>query len=73
MLIFPVDSQAEEESLRASNERAHAQAMANAAASNNSAAAQANAYNGIDRSRKQEFIDPSVLAECVKKVGKEEN
>lgn len=27
------------------------------------------AYAGIDRSRKQDFIDPGLLAECVKKVG----
>lgn len=26
-------------------------------------------YAGIDRSRKQDFIDPGLLAECVKKVG----
>ncbi|GAA5943241.1 uncharacterized protein JCM15063_005304 [Sporobolomyces koalae] len=82
-----VDLGAEEESLRASNERAHLQAMALAAAAaanggpgsgsnvppGTSAAQhqqlmQQYAYNGIDRSRKQDFIDPSVLAECVKKV-----
>ncbi|GAA5894472.1 uncharacterized protein JCM6883_002112 [Sporobolomyces salmoneus] len=63
-----VDLGAEEESLRASNERAHAQAMANAANPSGGQAAAAYAYNGIDRSRKQDFIDPSVLAECVKKV-----
>lgn len=28
-----------------------------------------NAYTGVDRLRKQDFIDPSVLAEVVKKVG----
>ncbi|GAA5873229.1 hypothetical protein JCM16303_001059 [Sporobolomyces ruberrimus] len=66
-----VDLGAEEESLRASNEKAHALAMANAAAAGggtNNQVSAAHAYNGIDRSRKQDFIDPSVLAECVKKV-----
>ncbi|GAA6023221.1 hypothetical protein JCM11491_006483 [Sporobolomyces phaffii] len=69
-----VDLGAEEESLRASNERAHAQAMMAAAAATSSSgstsshAAQQHAYTGVDRSRKQDFIDPSVLAECVKKV-----
>ena len=24
---------------------------------------------GLDRSRKQDFVDPSILAECVKKIG----
>ncbi|GAA5870138.1 hypothetical protein JCM8547_006898 [Rhodosporidiobolus lusitaniae] len=64
-----VDLGAEEESLRATNERMHAQAMAAQQAAQ--AAGQApnpQAYAGVDRSRKQDFIDPSVLAECVKKV-----
>ncbi|GAA6061192.1 hypothetical protein JCM10212_002405 [Sporobolomyces blumeae] len=63
-----VDLGAEEESLRASNERAHAAAMAAAAASSSGTQGGAHAYTGLDRSRKQDFIDPQVLAECVKKV-----
>ncbi|BGP14933.1 hypothetical protein JCM10213_007266 [Rhodosporidiobolus nylandii] len=59
-----VDLGAEEESLRAANERLHAQAMAAQA----SGAGGAHAYAGVDRSRKQDFIDPQLLAECVKKV-----
>ncbi|GAA5976828.1 hypothetical protein JCM5350_007260 [Sporobolomyces pararoseus] len=69
-----VDLGAEEESLRASNERLHAQAMQNQASQQGGANSSTgggggiHAYQGIDRSRKQDFIDPSVLAECVKKV-----
>jgi hypothetical protein len=60
------DVQAEEASLRATNERLHAQAMAAQASAQSS---NPNAYTGVDRLRKQDFIDPSVLAEVVKKVG----
>ncbi|GAA5986792.1 hypothetical protein JCM10908_000900 [Rhodotorula pacifica] len=60
-----VDLGAEEESLRATNERLHAQAMAAQASAQ---AMNPNAYVGIDRLRKQDFIDPGVLAEVVKKV-----
>ena len=60
--------------MRASNERLHAQAMQNQASqqggANSATGGGVHAYQGIDRSRKQDFIDPSVLAECVKKVGK---
>lgn len=55
--------QAEEESLRATNDRLHAQAMAQGQVPN------PQAYQGVDRNRKQDFIDPGLLAECVKKVG----
>ncbi|GAA6056583.1 hypothetical protein JCM3770_006652 [Rhodotorula araucariae] len=61
-----VDLGAEEESLRATNDRLHAQTMH--AAGSNGSAPNAHAYAGIDRSRKQDFIDPGLLAECVKKV-----
>lgn len=49
-------SQAEEDALRIANEKLH----------------QASVPSGpsVDRSRKQDFIDPNVLAECVKKIGK---
>lgn len=60
------DRQAEEESLRATNERLHAQAMAAQASGQ---APNPKAYTGVDRLRKQDFIDPSALAEVVKKVG----
>ncbi|POY74068.1 hypothetical protein BMF94_2880 [Rhodotorula taiwanensis] len=60
-----VDLGAEEESLRATNERLHAQAMAAQASAQGS---NPNAYTGVDRLRKQDFIDPGALAEVVKKV-----
>ncbi|GAA5954872.1 hypothetical protein JCM3765_007799 [Sporobolomyces pararoseus] len=70
-----VDLGAEEESLRASNERLHSQAMQNQSSQPGGSSSTTggggggiHAYQGIDRSRKQDFIDPSVLAECVKKV-----
>jgi hypothetical protein len=51
----PCNEQAEEEALRLVHERN---------------AALATLGPQVDRSRKQDFIDPSVLAECVKKIGK---
>ncbi|GAA6014696.1 hypothetical protein JCM10207_006906 [Rhodosporidiobolus poonsookiae] len=60
-----VDLNAEEDSLRATNERMHAQAMAAQASGQGS---NPHAYAGVDRSRKQDFMDPQLLAECVKKV-----
>ncbi|BGP47054.1 hypothetical protein JCM10450v2_002906 [Rhodotorula kratochvilovae] len=64
-----VDLGAEEESLRATNDRMHAQAMhAAGSAAGAGGAPNPHAYAGIDRSRKQDFIDPGLLAECVKKV-----
>ncbi|GAA5992355.1 hypothetical protein JCM11641_007861 [Rhodosporidiobolus odoratus] len=64
-----VDLGAEEETLRATNERLHAQAMAaQAAAAQAGGAVNNQAYAGVDRSRKQDFIDPGLMAECVKKV-----
>ncbi|KAI5476796.1 hypothetical protein MNV49_007253, partial [Pseudohyphozyma bogoriensis] len=51
--ISGVDVAAEEEGLRQANERQHvAQPL----------------HPSIDRSRKQDFIEPGVLAECVKKI-----
>ncbi|GAA5851981.1 hypothetical protein JCM9279_007046 [Rhodotorula babjevae] len=61
-----VDLGAEEESLRATNDRLQAQAMS--AAGSSGGPPNPHAYTGIDRSRKQDFIDPGLLAECVKKV-----
>lgn len=52
--------------MRASNERSHAAAQSSSSTSSSSGGQYA--YTGVDRSRKQDFIDPSVLAECVKKV-----
>ncbi|GAA5821848.1 hypothetical protein JCM11251_004741 [Rhodosporidiobolus azoricus] len=65
-----VDLGAEEESLRATNDRLHAAAMAAQAsqASAGSSGPNPHLYAGVDRSRKQDFIDPGLLAECVKKV-----
>ncbi|GAA5893975.1 hypothetical protein JCM8208_001296 [Rhodotorula glutinis] len=61
-----VDLGAEEESLRATNDRLQAQAMS--AAGSSGGPPNPHTYAGIDRSRKQDFIDPGLLAECVKKV-----
>ncbi|GAA5869938.1 hypothetical protein JCM1840_007675 [Sporobolomyces johnsonii] len=63
-----VDLGAEEESMRATNERMHAAAMAAQHAAAAAGAPSAHTYTGVDRSRKQDFIDQQVLAECVKKV-----
>ncbi|GAA5898152.1 hypothetical protein JCM5296_002005 [Sporobolomyces johnsonii] len=63
-----VDLGAEEESMRATNERMHAAAVAAQHAAAAAGAPSAHTYTGVDRSRKQDFIDQQVLAECVKKV-----
>ncbi|GAA6012193.1 hypothetical protein JCM8202_003236 [Rhodotorula sphaerocarpa] len=64
-----VDLGAEEESLRATNERLHAQAMAAQASGQ---APNSKAYTDVDRLRKQDFIDPSALAEVVKRLRKQD-